>query len=193
VSDVVAHLTGIAVDVVEGRFEGAGTPEWTARQVESRRDVPLAGVCGEWRAVAPRFDALLAADADLAVRAAADAVVHALDISIALGVTADPDRLPVAVAAARYARLFASRVEAAGHGGVMVFDEDGTVLLDTAGAGADDAASVTVRAPATDLLLAFSGRLTERQVEALGWEHAPPGVVTLISPYGNLPAEPAVT
>ena len=186
VHDVVSHLTGIAVDVAEGRLEGAGSPEWTARQVEARRAAPLGEVCAEWQGVAPRFDAVLAADADLAARAAADAVVHALDVTIALDVPADPSRLPVVPAAARYGRLFAARVESAGLGAAEVLDEDGTVLVD-----ATDPA-VTVRAPAADLLLAFSGRLTEGQVRALGWRGMPPDVAALISPYGNLPTEPVV-
>jgi uncharacterized protein (TIGR03083 family) len=187
VHDVVSHLTGIAVDVSAGRVDGAGSPEWTARQVDARRDVPVADICREWRDAAVGFDAILAGAPDLAARAAADAVVHAVDLAVALDRPVDAARLPVATAASRYSHLFAARVEAAGLGAALVLDEDGTALV-----GADDP-KVVVQGPALDLLLAFSGRLTEEQVRALRWQGEPADVAALISPYGTLPAEPVVT
>ena len=36
-ADVAAHVTGQLSDIVNGRFEGLGTPEVTAREVEERR------------------------------------------------------------------------------------------------------------------------------------------------------------
>lgn len=37
VGDVAAHLIGTVVDIVEGRFDGLGTPEVTQREVDERR------------------------------------------------------------------------------------------------------------------------------------------------------------
>jgi uncharacterized protein (TIGR03083 family) len=37
VGDVAAHMAGTMADVVAGRLEGAGSPEWTSRQVEERK------------------------------------------------------------------------------------------------------------------------------------------------------------
>src|SRR5438552_3072908 len=36
-ADVAAHVIGTLVDIVEGRFDGLGSPEVTAREVEERR------------------------------------------------------------------------------------------------------------------------------------------------------------
>jgi uncharacterized protein (TIGR03083 family) len=37
VGDVAAHVIGTVVDIVEGRFDGLGTPEVTKREVDERR------------------------------------------------------------------------------------------------------------------------------------------------------------
>src|SRR4051794_9796354 len=50
VQDVVAHLAGVAADVVAGNAEGAGSPAWTANQVAERRGRPITDVAEEWMA-----------------------------------------------------------------------------------------------------------------------------------------------
>src|SRR5690242_1022944 len=45
--DVAAHVVGQFSDVANGRFEGLGTPEVTARQVEERRGRSAAEVADE--------------------------------------------------------------------------------------------------------------------------------------------------
>jgi uncharacterized protein (TIGR03083 family) len=48
VHDVIAHLAGVCSDVVNGNLEGVATDPWTAKQVEARKDWPLAKVIDEW-------------------------------------------------------------------------------------------------------------------------------------------------
>ena len=58
VKDIVGHVTGVAADVLAGRVEGAGSPEWTARQVAARKDKSLEEVLAEWSEVATQFEPL---------------------------------------------------------------------------------------------------------------------------------------
>jgi uncharacterized protein (TIGR03083 family) len=83
VKDVYAHLAGLCADVVEGRVEGAGTDEWTGRQVEARRDVPLADIVAELRERGPQLvEALRAFPIE---RIAIDQWIHEQDVRGALG------------------------------------------------------------------------------------------------------------
>jgi uncharacterized protein (TIGR03083 family) len=47
VRDVAAHVTGTLADVVNGRFDGLGTPEVTEREVSERRDKSPAEMADE--------------------------------------------------------------------------------------------------------------------------------------------------
>jgi uncharacterized protein (TIGR03083 family) len=47
VHDVFAHLAGGASDGVTGRMDGAPAPEWTARHVGERQQLPLADLVSE--------------------------------------------------------------------------------------------------------------------------------------------------
>lgn len=49
VHDVLAHLAGSPADAVTGRMEGAPGPEWTARHVGERRELPVAELIAEMR------------------------------------------------------------------------------------------------------------------------------------------------
>ncbi len=51
--DVYAHLAGLCADVADGRTDGAGTDDWTGRQVEERRDRTLADIVAELRERGP--------------------------------------------------------------------------------------------------------------------------------------------
>lgn len=59
VHDVMAHLVGIADDVLSGRLTTIPTDEWTAAQVAARRDQSMADLLADWADVAPRFQALI--------------------------------------------------------------------------------------------------------------------------------------
>src|SRR3954452_3768412 len=47
VADIAAHVTGSMADVVNGRFDGLGTPEVTEREVSERRDKSPAEMADE--------------------------------------------------------------------------------------------------------------------------------------------------
>src|SRR5260370_964850 len=65
VHDVVAHLAGTVTDVLGGRLDGVGSDPWTAAQVGTRRDMPIAalvGVCAFEGPHDPFFPLALAAE-----------------------------------------------------------------------------------------------------------------------------------
>jgi uncharacterized protein (TIGR03083 family) len=83
VKDVYAHLAGLCSDVVEGRVEGAGTDEWTGRQVEARRDLPFADIVAELRERGPQLvEALRAFPIE---RIVIDQWIHEQDVRAAVG------------------------------------------------------------------------------------------------------------
>ncbi|HEV7886739.1 MAG TPA: maleylpyruvate isomerase family mycothiol-dependent enzyme, partial [Acidimicrobiales bacterium] len=85
VQDVLAHLTGVCVDITEGRIEGAATPPWTAAQVEARRGRSLAEVVAEWDERGPALEAIITNAGGAVSAVVADVVTHEQDIRAALG------------------------------------------------------------------------------------------------------------
>jgi uncharacterized protein (TIGR03083 family) len=59
VHDVVAHLSGVCDDVLNGNLEGVASDPWTAAQVEKRRPWTLDEVVAEWSEKAPQVEALV--------------------------------------------------------------------------------------------------------------------------------------
>jgi uncharacterized protein (TIGR03083 family) len=103
--DVAAHVIGQLADVTAGRFDGLGTPEVTARQVEERRGRTPGELADELADVAKVADAILASFDDAAWNGPGptgggtlgdgvealwfDASLHADDIRDAVGRSSD--------------------------------------------------------------------------------------------------------
>lgn len=110
VREVLAHLSGGAVDAVTGRMDGAPGPEWTARHVSERADVPVADLMTELR---EHQDAVAASVADNPRPALVwNIAVHHADLHEALDLARLPDRLwaPIADALAPRAGAAADAV-----------------------------------------------------------------------------------
>lgn len=99
--DLAAHVTGVTVDIVDGRLDGIDTQPWYDRQVAERRGRSLAAIVDEFDAVIPRMRDLLATFDDAAWAAPAvpgvdgtlgraihalwcGAYIHAEDVACAL-------------------------------------------------------------------------------------------------------------
>jgi uncharacterized protein (TIGR03083 family) len=111
--DVAGHVIGQLADITAGRFDGLGTPEVTARQVEERRGRTPAELADELAQVSIVADALLgsfdeaawngpgpAGRSTLGDRVEAlscDTTVHADDIRAAAGRTTDMTGTRIAV------------------------------------------------------------------------------------------------
>src|SRR3954462_336182 len=88
VHDVVAHLTGVVSDALDGRLDGVATDPWTAAQVDARRDHSVRDMLAEWNTRAPAFEELLDGMGEPGRQAVGDAVTHEHDIRAALRVPA---------------------------------------------------------------------------------------------------------
>jgi uncharacterized protein (TIGR03083 family) len=83
VRDVIAHMAGCPDDVINGRMDGAPSPEWTARAVDERAGLPVAELVSEMRG---NTDSLLEAVAESSSPAPVwDIAVHHADLHEALG------------------------------------------------------------------------------------------------------------
>lgn len=60
VHDAVAHLTGVAEDLLGGRIPSSGpTPEWTAGHVERGRGLSVGELVEQWAALSPAVEEFL--------------------------------------------------------------------------------------------------------------------------------------
>ena len=110
VREVLAHLAGGASDAVTGRMDGAPSPEWTARHVDERVQLPVADLMTELR---EHRDAVAASVVDNPRPALVwNIVVHHADLHEALGLPRLPDQLwmPIAEALAPRAGAAADAV-----------------------------------------------------------------------------------
>jgi len=89
VCDVVAHLTAVAEDALEGRLTGPPTEEQSAAQVARFDGNPLSEVLARWDELAPRFAAMI--DTFEVWPAVLDVATHEQDIRGALGVPGGRD------------------------------------------------------------------------------------------------------
>src|SRR3954452_16635142 len=85
VRDVIAHLSGLATDIESGNLNGAATEEWTAAQVDARRDLSIDEVLRESDDVGPKLASFLDDfPGRYGAQVAADITVHEHDIRGAL-------------------------------------------------------------------------------------------------------------
>src|SRR5258707_15785466 len=56
VRDILAHLAGVSADIAGGHLDGVGTDEWTAQQVETRRDRRADELLAEWNEHGPAIE-----------------------------------------------------------------------------------------------------------------------------------------
>jgi len=85
VTELLAHVTGVAADVLAGNIAEAGTEPWVAAQVAARADRTLADIAEEWRATGPQVDELCAALGDGIAQLIFDTVTHEQHLRAALG------------------------------------------------------------------------------------------------------------
>lgn len=185
VRDVVAHLTGIAVDATKGELEGVGSPEWTQRQVDERSDVPLDELLKEWEEAGAQIDGALEyfpkAAASLFV---GDTVTHEHDIRLPLARLGDRDVPAIPLAVDGYVRWLGRR---------LIERDLPPVRAKAAGrqwvAGKTEPA-IEVEAPtAFDLLRALTGRRTRDEIATFDWSDDPEPYLDVFSMYG-MPAAP---
>ena len=85
VHDLIAHVAGLAAEIVRGNPPGADSQAWVDAIIEARRTVDLDGLLDEWATVGPVFEDMAAETRRLAVPLSYDTVVHEHDLRHAIG------------------------------------------------------------------------------------------------------------
>lgn len=164
VRDVVAHLSGIAVDALSGRLGAVPDAAWTAGQVAERRGLTVEQVLAEW---AGRVDGMVAAlDARrMPPNAALDALTHEGDVVEALGDPVPPEE---------GWREAAGRL---GRGVVTRLDRPGTLTVRSGGdvwtGGSGEGPSAEVEVAPWELFRGLMSRRSAAQMRAWAWAGDP--------------------
>lgn len=183
VTQTVAHVVGIADDLLAGRLEGLGSDRWTAAQVDARSGWSLERICEEWEGLGPAIDAFTAADDVFGMRMTADLVTHVHDMAAAVGASVDRDTEAVRLGLERYGPFFCERAHHAGLPVVRVEASSGQHWQ-----SAEGTVTAVVRGSDFELLRAFSGRRSAAQVVAMDWDGDPAPYLAVVTPYG-LPSD----
>lgn len=165
VRDLLSHLTGLCADVVAGRLEGAGTPAWTARQVEERQGRSVDALLAEWDVVGPEAAAALPSLGGVGRRFVFDITVHDDDLREALGLPLGEGAPHGVVLDGLVKRLGGQIIGLPPlrlHAGNRAW-----VLCD-----AEPATELRVGTPG-ELSRVLSGRRTEEQLRAMDWSGNP--------------------
>jgi uncharacterized protein (TIGR03083 family) len=177
---VLSHLAGVTADIQDGRLDGAGSDEWTATQVDARRDRSLAVIVAEWNERAPALEEQLASwPPDLAGQLVGDVTTHELDVRGALGDTGARDTEGLHYAFERYSGRLATRVTEAGLPAIALVTGEERVV---AGAGEPGA---TVQASRFELTRALAGRRSAAQIRAYDWAGDCEPYLGVFSGYGT--------
>lgn len=99
VHDTVAHVTGVAADILSGNIEGVASDPWTAAQVDARRGTPTEAVLDEWAEKGPQVDPIVPFfPGRVGSQLVLDTTTHEHDIRHALGAPGAKDSEGVTVA-----------------------------------------------------------------------------------------------
>ena len=161
--DVIAHVAGVVDDALNGRLDGVATDPWTAAQVERGRGRTTAELLDQWDEQAPGFEGILDAIGPPGRQSVLDVVTHEHDLRDALGEQGDRDSDAVTTGAGFIADAIRRNAAAQGLPVPGFRTTDG-------GRWTGDSDAAVVTADPFELIRAATGRRSERQIRALGWE-----------------------
>lgn len=161
--DLVAHVSGVVDDALNGRLDGVATDPWTAAQVARGRDRTTAELLDQWAEQAPAFEGILDGIGPAGRQAVFDLVTHEHDLRDALRAQGARDSDGVATSVGFMAEAVRQNAAAQGVPVPGFRTTDGQSWT-----GDDDAAVVT--ADAFELIRAATGRRSERQIRSLTWD-----------------------
>ena len=198
VRDVVAHVTGLAVDAAAGTMPidlnlmeqfrdpevAAARDEYADGQVLRRQDRPPEALLSEWAAAEPDLLARLRGENGgfpfgFDVVLTTDLCVHTDDVANALGLPPNRNLSAARVAVAGYSFGVDYRIRALDLPALRL-RYDGKEK--TLGEGPPAA---TLSADSWELLRVLGGRRSRRQILALDWEGDPEPYVRLLPAYGE--------
>ena len=176
VRDVVAHLTAVGEDVLEGRLTGPPSDEQTAAQVARFTDRPLSEVLSRWRELTPQFGEAI--DAFGVWPAVLDVATHEHDIRGAVGVPGSRDVDVVRLGADRLLTWMRPPVP------LRVEVEDDAYDL-----GPEGEAAIVLRTGRFEALRWRMGRRSRAQLAGLDWSGDPAPVLDHLVVFGPSPAD----
>jgi uncharacterized protein (TIGR03083 family) len=176
VRDVVAHLTAVSEDVLEGRLSGPPSDEQTAAQVARFRDRPLSEVLARWDELGRQFGAAI--DAFEVWPAVLDVATHEHDIRGAVGEPGARDSEVVWLGADRLLTWMQPPVA------VRVVVEDETYDL-----GPRGEEPIVLRTGRFEALRWRMGRRSRAQLAGLDWTGDPAPVLGHLVVFGPAPAD----
>jgi uncharacterized protein (TIGR03083 family) len=162
VRDVVAHLSGVCADIVNGNLEGVATDEWTDKHVSDRQDWPIDKLLEDWVEQSSAMAALVPSFPEVAAgQWVTDGVTHEHDIRGGLGTPGarDSDAIDVAF---HWSQLALDASEP-----LVLESEAGTVHV-----GEGDPVA-TVRASRFELIRSMTGRRSLDQMRSYDWDGEP--------------------
>lgn len=165
VTDLAAHVTGVAVDIMAGRLDGVGTDPWTEAQVHGRKGRTLAELMDEWDAAGEALEAAFGGGT-APDQLVFDTVTHEHDLRTAVDRPGERDN-PAIDVGLRFVRDTWPLVAA----GISV--PPLRVVAGPMEAVVGDDPETTLELSSFDALRSFTGRRSEAQIRALPW---PPDV-----------------
>lgn len=165
--DVLAHVVGVATDVVNGNVAEAGGDGWTAVQVDARRGHSVDDLFAEWSESGRRVDAfVLALPTQISGQLIADTVTHEHDLRHAFGAPGARDSDALAIGVAWVVDVLGRMYDAAAEPALR-FAHDGREST----SGTVEPA-ITLRASTFELARAVTGRRTLDEIRAYDWSPA---------------------
>jgi uncharacterized protein (TIGR03083 family) len=178
VRDLVAHLVGVAADVAAGNIRYAGSPQWTAAQIATRRDGSADELLEEWRALAPALaEGIDHVHPAMAGAFVGDIVTHEQDLRAAVGRPGGRESLGAAIALDSYARFFGRRIKDNELAGLELRAGQDSWQL-----GTDEPAGRVVSGR-FEMLRGLTGRRTRKEIRGFEWTTDPEPYLPVFSTY----------
>ena len=167
VRDLVAHLSGITADINAGNLDGVATDQWTARQVDARREWSIEQLLEEWDTEAAKVEAVMATLPEVAVgQLTMDAATHEQDIRGGLERPGARDCDAIAIGFDWSMPLLADMADHA-DATLRIETETGSTSVGTG------TRHVGVRADRYELVRTMTGRRSAEQIRAFDWDGEP--------------------
>jgi uncharacterized protein (TIGR03083 family) len=178
VTDLIAHLVGVAEDFAAGNLEKAGSGDWTKAQIARHSKQAMPALINEWDAISKQLDPSLdEISPGVAAMLIGDAVTHEHDLRGALNLPGARDTDAIWIALDRNVRRFGKRIKDAGLSSVVIRCESRqwqAGILEP---------SVELEADRFELLRALTGRRTVQEINSLAWTGNPKPYIELVSSY----------
>jgi uncharacterized protein (TIGR03083 family) len=182
VHDVVAHLTGLCEDWVDGHLEAYASDTWTADHVSRHAMLTCEELLDRWAEAMGPFAALADQDAETPPSrfAFGDAVIHEADIREAV----DADRVPAdAVLLGLHGTMARWEHEVLAPAGLLTLHLRTTEGPEWWLGTPDDPDALVVEAPVDEVFRALAGRRFEEQVRDWDWSADPEAVIEAGLPF----------